>query len=116
MRRSRSAGSQRSRAKHATLAADLGSRTGGALVFYFTDAPTTRSSTSFMARRRLSAWTWIAVFAGTTYGLAGFARDQVCTFMCPWPRLQGAIWDPEAYDRQLPRLSGRTAHLCEEGH
>ena len=31
------------------------------------------------------------------YGLAGFARDQVCTFMCPWPRLQGAIWDPEAY-------------------
>jgi cytochrome c oxidase accessory protein FixG len=35
--------------------------------------------------------------AGTTYGLAGFARDQVCTFMCPWPRLQGAIWDPEAY-------------------
>jgi cytochrome c oxidase accessory protein FixG len=37
------------------------------------------------------------VFAGTTYGLAGFAREQVCTFMCPWPRLQGAIWDPEAY-------------------
>ena len=44
-----------------------------------------------------NALTCIAVFAGTTYGLAGFAREQVCTFMCPWPRLQGAIWDPEAY-------------------
>ncbi|CCD84265.1 Putative 4Fe-4S ferredoxin, fixG-like protein (fragment) [Bradyrhizobium sp. ORS 285] len=41
--------------------------------------------------------TWTLVFAGTTYGLAGFAREQVCTFMCPWPRLQGAIWDPEAF-------------------
>jgi cytochrome c oxidase accessory protein FixG len=40
---------------------------------------------------------WILVFTGTTYGLAGFAREQVCTFMCPWPRLQGAIWDPEAF-------------------
>ncbi|WP_143039828.1 MULTISPECIES: hypothetical protein [Bradyrhizobium] len=48
----------------------------------------------------LSAWTWITVFAGTTYGLAGFARDQVCTFMCPWPRLQGAIWDPDAIEVQ----------------
>jgi polyferredoxin len=45
----------------------------------------------------LSVWTWITVFATTTYGLAGFAREQVCTFMCPWPRLQGAIWDPEAF-------------------
>jgi cytochrome c oxidase accessory protein FixG len=69
--------------------------TGGALVFYFTDAPAlVRNLAHFDAS--LSAWTWIAVFAGTTYGLAGFAREQVCTFMCPWPRLQGAIWDPEA--------------------
>jgi cytochrome c oxidase accessory protein FixG len=45
----------------------------------------------------VNALTWIVIFMGTTYGLAGFARDQVCTFMCPWPRLQGAIWDPEAY-------------------
>jgi cytochrome c oxidase accessory protein FixG len=70
--------------------------TGGALVFYFTDAPTlVRNLARFDAS--LAAWTWIAVFTGTTYGLAGFAREQVCTFMCPWPRLQGAIWDPEAF-------------------
>jgi cytochrome c oxidase accessory protein FixG len=70
--------------------------TGGTLIFYFTDAPELLRS---FARGDVSAnaLTWIVVFTGTTYGLAGFARDQVCTFMCPWPRLQGAIWDPEAF-------------------
>ncbi len=70
--------------------------TGGALVFYFTDAPAlVREFTHGEAS--VSVWAWVTIFAGTTYGLAGFARDQVCTFMCPWPRLQGAIWDPEAF-------------------
>lgn len=70
--------------------------TGGTLIFYFTDAPELLRS---FARADVSANAlgWIVVFAGTTYGLAGFAREQVCTFMCPWPRLQGAIWDPEAF-------------------
>ena len=70
--------------------------TGGTLIFYFTDAPELLRS---FARADVSAnaLMWIVVFAGTTYGLAGFAREQVCTFMCPWPRLQGAIWDAEAY-------------------
>ena len=69
--------------------------TGGTLIFYFTDAPTLLAA---LARGdgSLLVWSWILVFAGTTYVLAGFAREQVCIFMCPWPRLQGAIWDPEA--------------------
>lgn len=70
--------------------------TGGTLIFYFTDAPELVRSI-VRADMSANALTWIIVFAGTTYGLAGFAREQVCTFMCPWPRLQGAIWDPEAY-------------------
>lgn len=69
--------------------------TGGALVFYFTDAPTLVDAI-WRGEASLLAWTWILVFAGTTYTLAGFGREKVCTFMCPWPRLQGAIWDPEA--------------------
>lgn len=70
--------------------------TGGTLIFYFTDAPgLLRDFASLDVSA--NALIWILVFAGTTYGLAGFAREQVCTFMCPWPRLQGAIWDPEAY-------------------
>ncbi|MFZ5713416.1 MAG: cytochrome c oxidase accessory protein CcoG [Bradyrhizobium sp.] len=82
-------------AKHATWLL-ISLATGGTLIFYFTDAPDLLrdlAAGNFSA----NALTWIAVFTGTTYGLAGFAREQVCTFMCPWPRLQGAIWDPEAY-------------------
>jgi cytochrome c oxidase accessory protein FixG len=82
-------------AKHATWLL-ISLATGGTLIFYFTDAPgLVRAFASGEASA--TALTWIAVFAGTTYGLAGFAREQVCTFMCPWPRLQGAIWDPEAF-------------------
>ncbi|MBI5261402.1 MAG: cytochrome c oxidase accessory protein CcoG [Bradyrhizobium sp.] len=69
--------------------------TGGTLIFYFTDAPALVRGL-FAGDLSPTALTWITVFTGTTYGLAGFAREQVCTFMCPWPRLQGAIWDPEA--------------------
>lgn len=88
--------------------------TGGTLIFYFVDAPS-------LVRAFLAAdfspvaLTWITVFTGTTYGLAGFAREQVCTFMCPWPRLQGAIWDPEAFTvnyrdyRGEPRMSAKKA-------
>ncbi len=70
--------------------------TGGTLIFYVTDAPgLLRGFAS--GDVSANALTWIVVFTCTTYGLAGFAREQVCTFMCPWPRLQGAIWDPEAF-------------------
>lgn len=82
-------------AKHAAWVA-ISVATGGALVFYFTDAPTLLSQ-FLRGEASLFAWVWVAIFAGTTYGLAGFAREQVCTFMCPWPRLQGAIWDAEAF-------------------
>ena len=69
--------------------------TSGTLIFYFTDAPgLIRAFAS--GDVSATALTWIIFFTCTTYGLAGFAREQVCTFMCPWPRLQGAIWDPEA--------------------
>ncbi len=70
--------------------------TGGTLIFYFTDAPDLLRGFA-SGEVSVTAITWILVFTGTTYGLAGFAREQVCTFMCPWPRLQGAIWDPDAY-------------------
>jgi polyferredoxin len=82
-------------AKHSAWLFDL-ARYRRHAIFYVTDAPELLRS---FARGDVSANTfcWIVAFAGTTYGLAGFAREQVCTFMCPWPRLQGAIWDPEAF-------------------
>lgn len=69
--------------------------TGGAFVLYFSDAPTLVSDL-VTGRASAIAYAWVVILTGTTYTLAGFAREQVCTWMCPWPRLQGAIWDPEA--------------------
>ncbi|WP_315810552.1 cytochrome c oxidase accessory protein CcoG [Bradyrhizobium sp. SZCCHNR3107] len=92
--------------KHALwMAIALG--TGGTLIFYFTDAPELVRDV-LHGEMSATALTWTLVFAGTTYGLAGFAREQVCTFMCPWPRLQGAIWDPEAFTVNYRDYRGET--------
>jgi len=32
----------------------------------------------------------------TTYVLGGLAREQVCIYMCPWPRIQGAMFDRDS--------------------
>jgi cytochrome c oxidase accessory protein FixG len=69
--------------------------TGGAWVFYFADAPT-------LARQLVTleapavAYAFIGIFTATTYGLGGIAREQVCTYMCPWPRIQGAMFDRDS--------------------
>ncbi|WP_047308871.1 4Fe-4S dicluster domain-containing protein, partial [Rhodopseudomonas palustris] len=53
----------------------------------------------------------------TTYTLAGFMREQVCIYMCPWPRIQAALTDEWAlnvtyrYDRGEPRMSVKKAEV-----
>lgn len=66
--------------------------TGGAWVFYFGDAPQlARDLVSLEAP--LVAYLFIGIFSATTYALGGIAREQVCTYMCPWPRIQAALQD-----------------------
>lgn len=66
--------------------------TGGALVFYFRDAPTL--AWEFVnGTAPTIAYVFVGVFTFTTYTLAGLAREQVCIYMCPWPRIQGAMFD-----------------------
>ncbi|TBW37180.1 cytochrome c oxidase accessory protein CcoG [Siculibacillus lacustris] len=84
--------------------------TGGAWVLYFADAPTlVRELVTFQAS--FIAYMWIGILTGTTYLLAGFAREQVCLYMCPWPRIQAALTDEWALnvsyrvDRGEPRGS-----------
>ena len=36
---------------------------------------------------------FVGLLTLTTYTLAGWAREQVCTYMCPWPRFQSAMLD-----------------------
>jgi cytochrome c oxidase accessory protein FixG len=69
--------------------------TGGALVFYFRDAPTLLSEFWHFDAPAI-AYIFLSVFTATTYLLGGLAREQVCTYMCPWPRIQGAMFDADS--------------------
>jgi cytochrome c oxidase accessory protein FixG len=42
------------------------------------------------------AYITVAVLTATTFVFAGFMREQVCTYMCPWPRIQGAMLDEDS--------------------
>jgi len=41
------------------------------------------------------AYTTIAVLTGTTFFFGGFAREQICIYACPWPRIQAAMMDED---------------------
>jgi cytochrome c oxidase accessory protein FixG len=70
----------------------IGLATGGALVFYFRDAPTL--AYEFLTGTAPAvAYLFVGIFTFTTYLLGGIAREQVCIYMCPWPRIQGAMVD-----------------------
>jgi len=69
--------------------------TGGAWAMYFNDAP------SMVVRfvtgeASLALYVFVGLFTATTYLLAGWAREQVCTYMCPWPRFQAALLDEDS--------------------
>jgi len=89
----------------------IGVLTGGAWIFYFADAPT--------LARQLAAWeapfaayVTIGILTFTTYTLGGLLREQFCIYMCPWPRIQGAMLDDKSlmvtykYWRGEPRSHG----------
>ncbi len=66
--------------------------TGGAWIFYFADAPTLFVDL-FTGKAAFVAYATIAVLTATTYVFGGLLREQVCTYMCPWPRIQAAMLD-----------------------
>lgn len=38
---------------------------------------------------------WVLFYGFATYGNAGWLREQVCKYMCPYARFQGAMFDPD---------------------
>ncbi len=69
--------------------------TGGAWVMYFNDAPTMLVE-FFTGEAGAGVYFFVGLFTFTTYLLAGWAREQVCTYMCPWPRFQAALLDEDS--------------------
>ncbi len=72
----------------------IGLATGGAWVFYFTDAPTLLVDLIAFQAHPI-AYSTIAILTLTTFFFGGVAREQVCIYACPWPRIQAAMMDPE---------------------
>jgi len=92
--------------------------TGGAFILYWHDAPTI-ARTFFTGEAPLTAYFFAGILTFTTYMLAGTMREQVCTYLCPWPRIQGALTDEHAlnvtyrYDRGEPRAPHRKGESWE---
>jgi cytochrome c oxidase accessory protein FixG len=69
--------------------------TGGAWIFYFADAPTLLRD--FLTGNAPSvAYATVGVLTATTFVFGGFMREQVCIYMCPWPRIQTAMLDEKS--------------------
>ena len=83
--------------------------TGFTFVGFFTPI---RELAGEVVRMDIGAWEgfWILFYAFATYGNAGYLREQVCKYMCPYGRFQGAMFDRDtliiSYDETLgvPRL------------
>lgn len=97
--------------KH-TLWLLIGLATGAVFVFYFGDA-WTYGRGFLRGEAPFAAWVTLISITLGTYVFAGMAREQVCIFMCPYARFQGAMFDEEtltvAYDPILgdPREGNR---------
>jgi cytochrome c oxidase accessory protein FixG len=86
--------------------------TGFTFVGYFTPV---RELTGMVASFSLPPWEtfWIGLYGLATWANAGFLREQVCKYMCPYARFQSAMFDRNtliiSYDeaRGEPRGSRR---------
>ena len=68
--------------------------TGFTFVGYF--APIRELGLTFVTRS-LSPWEtfWVFFYGFATYGNAGYMREQVCKYMCPYARFQSAMFDKD---------------------
>ena len=91
--------------------------TGFSFVGYFTPI---RSLGGELLAGSVGAWAlfWIFLYSLATYGNAGFLREQVCKYMCPYARFQSAMFDKDtliiSYDepRGEPRGARRRGTLA----
>lgn len=77
--------------------------TGFTFVLYWADAPQLAQE-FFTGRAAFPAYATTLLLTASTYLLAGWAREQVCTYICPYARFQSAMFDRDtliiAYDAQ----------------
>jgi len=86
--------------------------TGFTFVGYFTPI---RELGDAVASMTLGPWQtfWICFYGFATYGNAGFMREQVCKYMCPYARFQSAMFDDDTlivtYDEKRGEPRGKAS-------
>lgn len=88
--------------------------TGGAWIFYFHDAPSL-IRTFWTGDAPITAYVSCFLLTCTTYIFAGWMREQVCTYMCPWPRIQGAMLDDHSLQVTYLAYRGETRGPHKKG-
>ncbi len=88
--------------------------TGGAWILYFHDAFAVVNN-FVTGEAALTSYVFFALLTFTTYALAGTMREQVCTYMCPWPRIQGALTDKDALNVTYRRDRGEPRGRHKKG-
>ena len=102
-------------AKHAVWIV-IGLWTGFTFVGYFTPIKTLVGS---VLSWQLGPWEtfWICFYGFATWGNAGFMREQVCKYMCPYARFQGVMFDPDTlivtYDAERGEPRGARAKKAD---
>jgi cytochrome c oxidase accessory protein FixG len=72
----------------------IGLWTGFTFVGYFTPIHTLWASALVLGFGPWE-WFWVLFYGFATYGNAGFLREQVCKYMCPYARFQSAMFDKD---------------------
>lgn len=84
--------------------------TAGSFVLYFNDAPTLVRS-FFELDVSPTVLAFIGGLTFSTYLMAGFAREQVCIYMCPYAKFQSAMFDKDtliiSYDEKRGEQRGK---------
>ena len=86
--------------------------TGFTFVAYFVPARTLMAEA---LNWTLGAWSlfWILFYGFATYGNAGFMREQICRYVCPYARFQGSMLDKDSlivsYDKTRGEPRKRSA-------
>jgi len=77
--------------------------TGFTFVGYFTPIQTLLKDVAAFGTGPWETF-WMLFYGFATYGNAGWMREQVCKYMCPYARFQGVMFDPDTlvitYDKE----------------
>jgi cytochrome c oxidase accessory protein FixG len=102
-------------AKHAAWIA-LALWTGFTFVGYFTPVRELAAEVVALAAGPWETF-WMLFYGFATYGNAGWMREQVCTYMCPYARFQSAMFDRDTlvitYDQKRGEPRGARARQAD---